>query len=182
MIGPSLARYLILSVAVCAAVCINAAAQTYRSPELEERETDRAFHKLLHAHIFNFGGVGFVNQITEEEKAFEVIFQSAVSAQLFQQLLSEGNGEGQLYALFGLRATARASFRLEAQGLQKDEGPGSRIEGFTIIPKGKVRMGRGCILYQQDMQTVIDEIAKGDWDAAFFSRRKPTLIRRRPIY
>jgi len=174
MFGSSFTKRLVLTLIVWVSVCLSATAQTYRSPGLWQRENYRAYQKLLHAHVFNFGGVGFGQQITEEEKAFTVIFESRDADRLFQLLSREANAEGKLYALFGLRAKNAASFERAAQRI-RDEETAQRQEEVTLIPKGKVRVARGCISYQVDVQTVVDEIAKGRWDDDFHLRR-PLVI------
>src|SRR5260370_14589369 len=85
---------------VCVLCSSVAQAQDYSS-WIQNLETDRAYKQLLHAHIFNLGGGGFVLSITTEEKAFRVLLKSANSRVLFERLVSEGNPEGQLYGLYG---------------------------------------------------------------------------------
>lgn len=178
MLGSSLRKRLVSTLIVWVSVCLTVTAQTYRSGQLRQRELGRAHQKLLHAHIFNFGGVGFVRRITEEEKAFNLIFESIDAEKVFQQLVREANAEGQLYALFGLRAKSSASFENEAQRIRTGGGSDQRQEELTLVPKGKVRIGHGCILSEADMLTVVDEIAKGKWDWAFYSDRESALIPR----
>jgi hypothetical protein len=65
-------------------------------------------------------------------------------------LIREANGEGQLYALLGLHLLAPDIFQAEAEKLRTNDGPPERIENFTPIGKGKVRVAHGCIFFQQD--------------------------------
>jgi hypothetical protein len=143
-------------------------AQDYSAQHRNAR-TDSAYKKLLDAHLFNFGGVGFASQITPEEKAFRVLLESWNPVSAFKRLLSEANPEGQLYALYGLYLRDRDSFKKEAEKLKlaPDRPPRGRV--FVPVEKGKVRTGRGCLLLYEDKRAVIEEIAKGEFDHAFRS-------------
>jgi hypothetical protein len=143
-----------------------AQAQDYGS-RLRNIETDQAYRRLLHASIFNFGGVGFAATITAEEKAFHALLHSANKIALFQRLVTEGNPEGQLYALYGLYLEDSQLFKNAAERLKHDAGPPARWEGFIFIEKGRLRVGEGCILIEQERKSVIAKIASGDFDRAF---------------
>lgn len=175
MISLSLGKCVVRTVVICMAVCVTVTAQTRRFPELRQSETGRAYQKLVQARVFNFGGVGWGLDITEEEKAFKVIFESVDAERLFQRLVREANAEGQLYGLFGLRAKDSFSFAAEAQRIQNEGGPPQRTEEFKIVPKGKVRLVHGCIFYEADMTAAVEGIIKGRWDAAF-SGKQPSSI------
>ena len=143
-----------------------AQAQGYVS-RVRNMETDRAYRQLLDAHIFNLGGVGFVLSITPEEKAFQVLLRSANSVALFERLISEGNPEGQLFALYGLYLEKPRLFENEVERFKREAGPGERWEGMIFIEKGKIRTGVGCILFRQERQTIISKIANGEFDKAY---------------
>jgi hypothetical protein len=162
----SCARH-VLRISVMALVCVPVNAQNYYSPGIRDFQTGRAFQKLLHANIFNLGGVGWANEITTEEKAFVILFSSPDSIKLFQRLLTQANPEGQLYALFGLHLQAPATFKLEAERLKADDGPPERLEKFVGIGRGEVRVARGCIFFRKARKALIDQIANGEWDTAF---------------
>ena len=153
-------------------ICAPVFAQSFYSPQIRPAETSRAYEKLLHATVFNLGGVGWSLEITSEERAFRTLLESGDSTRLFQRLINEANAEGQLYGLFGLHLHAPDVFQAEAEKLRTSEAPPERIEQFIPIEKGKVRVARGCILSQRDRQTVIDQIAKGEWDAALKSNSR----------
>jgi len=166
-----------LMLSILALICVPAAAQNYYSPGIRDFQTGRAFQRLLHANVFNLGGVGWANEITPEEKAFATLFESTDSVKLFQRLLTQANPEGQLYALFGLHLMAASDFKLEVERLKADDGPPERRENFIGIEKGKVRVARGCIFFRTTRKAVIDQIANGEWDAAFrLSTRKIKLL------
>ena len=156
----------ILVICVHLLLCAPVFAQSYISPQIRQSGNNRAYQKLLHANVFNLGGVGFGQAITQEEKAFKTLLTSVDSTKVFQRLISEANGEGQLYALLGLHLLAPDIFQAEAEKLRTNGGPPERIENFTPIEKGKVRVAHGCIFFHQDRQAVIEEIAKGAFDAA----------------
>ena len=168
MTGSDHRKYAQPILVICAhlLICIPVFAQRYYSPQIRQMETNRAYQKLLHATVFNLGGVGYGQAITPEEQAFKKLLTSLDSTKVFQRLISEANGEGQLYALLGLHLLAPDIFEAEAEKFRTNGGPPERIEKFIAIAKGKVRVAHGCIFFEQDRQTVIDQIAKGEWDAA----------------
>ena len=145
--------------------------QSFSTPRIRDARIERAYRQLVHAEVFNFGGVGWGRQITAEENAFITLCESTDSIRLFQRLINEANPEGQMYALFGLHLTDPETFRVAADKLRANGGPPQRLEKFIPVEKGKVRIAHGCVISQQDSQTVIDQIAKGEWDAAFRSHR-----------
>jgi len=150
-------------------ICVPVFAQSQISAQIRQSGNNRAYQKLLHANVFNLGGVGFGQAITAEEQAFKKLLTSIDSISVFQRLIREANGEGQLYALLGLHLLAPDIFQAEAEKLRTNGGPPERIENFTPIGKGKVRVAHGCIFFQQDRQTVIEQIAKGAWDAGILT-------------
>jgi hypothetical protein len=154
---------LTLVVVLCPSI---AQAQDYGS-RLRNVETDQAYRRLLHASIFNFGGVGFSATITPEEKAFHVLLNSANKIALFQRLVSEGNPEGQLYALYGLYLEDSQLFKDAAERLKQSDGPPARWQGFIFIEKGKIQVGEGCVLFEKERRTLIARIATGNFDQAF---------------
>lgn len=153
-------------------ICVPVFAQSYISPQIRQSGNNRAYQKLLHATVFNVGGVGFGQEITQEEKAFKTLLTSLDATSVFQRLISEANGEGQLYALLGLHLLAPDIFQVEVEKLRTNGGPPERIEKFIPLEKGKVRVAHGCIFFEQDRQTVIDQITKGEWDAALKSKSR----------
>ncbi len=156
----------IIVLAVVFLVCSVAQAQDYGS-RIRNMETDRAYRQLLHANIFNLGGAGFGLTMMPEEKAFRALLKSANSVALFQQLLREGNPEGQLYALYGLYLQEPSVFQSEAERLKNDDGPPPRWEGMISVEKGKIRFAKGCIFSRQDRRGIIERMAKGDFDSSF---------------
>jgi hypothetical protein len=151
------------------------AAQDYNSG-IRNLQDGRAFQKLLHAKIFNIGGVGWALQITPEEEAFKILFESGNSIKEFQRLVNQASPEGQLYALFGLHLKAPDAFRKEAERLKADDGPLKREQEFVFIEKGKVRLGVGCLMFYQNRREVIDQIANGEFDAHFKSSRHKSIL------
>jgi hypothetical protein len=171
MAGWSLRKRARCSVTICISAILWAPVlgQSSYSAQRREAEIGRAYQKLQDAAVFNLGGVGFVQQITPEERSFHTLLESPEAITLFTRLLAEANPEGQLYALFALRLRDQESFRVEAEKLQMKDDLSERLVNFIPVGKGKVRVARGCIFFQQDRNAVIDEIAAGEWDAAFKS-------------
>ena len=170
MVSFALKRCVPVSLAIwfAAFCCGSLVAQDYSS-RLRNVRTDRAYQELLRADLFNFGGVGVALTITPGEKAFHLLMQSGKRVELLTGLLSEANPEGQLYALYGLYLEDPDNFKKEAERLNSEAGPPERLEGFIPVGKGKVRVAHGCLLFQQDRRAVIEEIAKGKFDSAFWS-------------
>ena len=168
MVGSYLSKRTQLILAVCAhlLICVPVISQTYYAPQIRQTEIGRAYQKLRHASVFNLGGVGYASQITAEEQAFKTLLKSVGAIGLFQRLMSDANAEGQLYALLGLHLRAPDIFLREADNLLANGRPRERLENFMAVEKGKVRVAHGCIFFTQDRQTVIDQIARGEWDAA----------------
>lgn len=161
---------LTLVVVLCPSI---AQAQDY-SFRIRNLPTDQAYRGLLYANMFNLGGAGFGATITPEEKAFRVLFASPTAIAQFQQLLNEGNPEGQLYALYGLYLNDAQLFKNAAARLKYDDGPPARWEGFIFLEKGKIRFVDGCVWYHADRHVIIERMANGDFDQAF-KAPSPTL-------
>jgi hypothetical protein len=138
------------------------------SSGLRKLAADQSYNKLLHAEIFNLGGIGWARTMTTEEEAFrKLLVESQNPLASFKRLLSEANPEGQLYALYGLYLQDRNAFREEALRLKIEDGPPERREKFISVEKGKVRVGLGCLLFQQDRRAVIEKMAEGKFDQTF---------------
>jgi hypothetical protein len=152
------------------------AAQDYTS-RFRNLQNGRAFQKLLHAKLFNIGGVGWTSEITPEEEAFKILFESGDSIKEFQRLLNQASPEGQLYALFGLHLQAPDIFRSEAEKLRANDGPPKREQKFIFIEKGKVHIAVGCLMFYQDRRKVIDQIANREFDNRFKSSRHRSILK-----
>lgn len=171
MDGFSITKRVCWSCAICISVflCIPVIGQQSYSTPIRGAQINRAYHKLLDASVFNFGGVGWGQQITSEERAFRTLLESSEANKLFQRLVNEANPEGQLYGLFGLHLRDTNAFHVELEKLETNSPLPGRLVNFIPVEKGKVRVARGCIFYQQERRAVIDQITKGEWDAAFNS-------------
>ena len=164
----SLTKYLrwCLVVWVLLYMSLTVSAQTYRSPELRQTDLSTARQKLMHAEVFNLGGVGFGQTITPEEKAFRTILGSIDPVKMFQRLVSTANPEGQLYALLGLHLTAPEVFRTEVERIDANGGLPEHAESLMAIANGEVRVAHGCIFFNAQFRSMVDAITNGKWDAA----------------
>jgi len=153
-----------------------APAQDY-SHRLPNMETDRAYQRLLHATIFNLGGVGYGATITSEEKAFRVLVNSPNSTSQFQRLLNEGNPEGQLYALYGLYREDAQLLKNAVERLGSVGFPPARWQGLIFIEKRKVRFADGCVFYGPDMNVIIERMARGEFDDAYKESSAKLMLR-----
>ena len=161
----------LLAIASCSML---AQAQSFDFP-VRSPLTNHAFQAVSRAKIFNLGGFGIILGQTTEEKAFRAILSSPDSELLFNRLLGEGNGEGQLYALYGLYLRDRDTFKTQAARLKQDDGPPARWEQYTYIEKGKVLVGIGCVSSEQERKTVIQMMEQGDFDEAFKKMTNRTI-------
>lgn len=162
---------LVLTLVLCSSI---AQAQDYSS-RVRNMKTDQAYRRLLHANIFNFGGVGFGSTITPEEQAFHVLIESANARVQFQRLVSEANPEGQLYGLYGLYHEDPELFKNVAERLKHEDGPPARWEGFIFLEKSKIRFGDGCVMGPEDRHVLLEQMANGDFDRAFRAN-SPSLV------
>jgi len=100
-------------------ICVPVFAQSHISAQIRQSGNNRAYQKLLHANVFNLGGVGYGQAITAEEQAFKKLLTSIDSTSVFQRLIREANGEGQLYALLGLHLLAPIFSRLKPRSSER---------------------------------------------------------------
>jgi hypothetical protein len=137
---------------------------------------NHAYRQLVHAHVFNFGGVGWANAITPEEKAFHILIGATDRITLFKRLLREANAEGQLYALYGLYLDDPETFKKQVVRINPNFELPNRWEGLAFVPKGEVRTAHGCIFYQESMRKMIASMANGEFDHDFRSTDRKLLF------
>ena len=141
-----------------------------------DARTSHAYRQLVHASVFNFGGVGFANAITPEEKAFHILLGSNHRLALFKRLLRDADAEGQLYALYGLYLDDSEAFKRQMAKISPNFEPLDRWEGLAFLGKGEVRTAHGCIFYQESMRKMIASIANGEFDHDFKSTDRKLLF------
>lgn len=167
--GEFRARLWLIRLIMAATVTFSAEAvlaQDYSS-RLRDLPAQHAYQTLLQAQIFNIGGVGWGLEITREEQALRRLLASRNRIESFQRLLSEGNPEGQLYALYGLYRADPELFKQEVERLGREVGPQERWEGMEFIERGKIRTARGCIIFREERQKTIERMMNGEFDRAF---------------
>jgi hypothetical protein len=69
---------------------------------------------------FNLGGTGYAGTRTDGERAFFIILRSRRAPDLFRGIFDRGTSEAKLYALCGLHATDRSSYKGYAARFAKD--------------------------------------------------------------
>ena len=143
---------------------------------LLDARINHAYKQLVHANVFNFGGVGFANMITPEEKAFHILLGSNHRLTLFKRLLREADAEGQLYALYGLYLEDSEAFKGQTALISPNFEAPDRWEDLAFVPKGEVRTAHGCIFYQESMRKMIASMANGEFDHDFKSTDRKLLF------
>lgn len=119
---------------------------------LSEAPSVEAVHRLEKTTVFVFGGVGYAGAKSEGESDFRIVFSQPLVVALpqFEELYAAGNPQGRSYALVALRKLAPERFAQIAKSLQ------GSLEG--------VRTMSGCIVNDQTVSKVADEIAEGRYD------------------
>jgi hypothetical protein len=105
--------------------------------------------------------VGAAGITSTQALAWRVVFQSPAADSVFQSLLSDATRPGQLYALAGLFINDHAAY---VQGAVRQ-----RTQG------GVVSTQFGCIVSQQPVAGILDEMDRGDWSSEFLVGRPQTL-------
>lgn len=150
-----------------AALCSLIAQGQESSSGGQSGQADQAFRTLTHARIFNLGGYGFALGMSREERAFRLLINSRSSGETFQRLLREANPEGQLFALYGLYLEDSEAFKSETERLKHEDGPPERWDEMIFIEKHKIRTAVGCILFREDRNVLVGQMANGEFDQAF---------------
>jgi hypothetical protein len=111
-----------------------------------------ALERLEKTGIFAFGGVGFAGVTPSGEKDFRIIIAqpSGEALKQFEEVYANGNPEGRSYALVGIRRLAPDRFAALTQTL--------------VSSSDKVATMSGCIMGSKPFPTVVQQIAKGQFD------------------
>jgi hypothetical protein len=130
---------LVLLSALCAPVLAHSAPPSVQ-PTLEA------------ARMFAFGSVGFGGRVSEEEHQFKAILalEPAHAKQKLEKLYSSGNPQAMSYALAGMRKLDRKRY--------------SELLVSARTSDLIVAMMRGCIMSQEKLRTVADDIDSGIYD------------------
>jgi len=114
----------------------------------------QAYQKLLSTNVsFAFGGVGFAGVTSDGEKAFHTIAGSTNALELFRAIARDGNPEGQMYGLCGIRKLEPESFDAFAKPI--------------VSANPKVWTMSGCLRSEEPAPAVVRRIARGSYDRDF---------------
>jgi hypothetical protein len=111
-----------------------------------------AAHRLANTRIFAFGGISYAGKISDGEKDFRILFSQPhdVALKAFESLYANGNPQARSYALAAIHLLAPDRFL----DLKRS------LNGSTV----KVITESGCIIEERLLQSIAEEIAKGDYD------------------
>lgn len=134
-----------------------------------------AYEKLLTSGLFAVGGVGYSENIFDDENALYDLLKEKAAVDALKSLVRQGTMEGGLYGLLGLSVINVEAFNQSVDVYKaRTEFPTGRLphEGM------KVRQSRdwaatqiGCILFPEDRLKVVQEIQSGHYDK-ILDRRK----------
>ena len=112
---------------------------------------------LDRAEGFYSAAVGYAGFAPNEVLAWRVISQSPRGQATFQELFRTASVPGKLYALAGLWLGDRDEFQRAAKAL--------------VAQGGTVRTMRGCIVAEESVARLVEEIEKGSWSREFLVGR-----------
>jgi hypothetical protein len=111
---------------------------------------------LVVARRFAFGGVGVGGDTSTGEFAFHAVLRARNAPLLFKAVFVQGTEEGKLYALCGIRATARSDFDSYAT--------------ILVGTNAEVTIQSGCIVNEERAAEVVKRIRDGTYDSHFSQR------------
>jgi hypothetical protein len=118
-------------------------------------QLNAAIKRLTNVSTFAFGGVGFLGVQSEGETDFKVVMSRPrfVALTAFEKLYVGGNTQGKGYALAGIKRLNNARFKeLLAMARQSSD---------------KVAVMRGCVMSQEPLGGVAQQIADGKFQSKF---------------
>ena len=131
----------------------------------------QAYAKLLKVRMFAVGPVGYGAQTSEAELALKVLLTEREANRALKSLVHDANPEGRLYALVGLRLINIGAFKLEIERYQARpesmEEKSNPADRFRTTAKGQVKTARGCLIFDQPFQSIVNKIQAGDYDHEF---------------
>ncbi len=126
-------------------------AQMLRPPDPPKLPTPQeAYHQILSARYFAFGGVGYAGVTSHGEVAYRSIAGRTNALVFFSNVFTNGNAQAKLYALCGIRQFSPGKFASYAELLRKSNP--------------KVETMRGCIVRHEFATNLISRISKGYYD------------------
>jgi len=121
-------------------------------PTFSSEPPSGSLHSLSEARIFALGGVGFAGQIPQELQLFRAIMvlKPDKAAQELERLYSDGNPQAMSYALVGMRKIDHKRYR--------------ELLALTRASDVTVRTMWGCIVLDEKIRTVANELDSGKYD------------------
>ena len=102
------------------------------------------------ADQFAMGGVGAAGIISKNEAALRTILEQPDAVTQLEKMLPHATDAGRLYILVGLRMRDRSAYKRAFESYAKHD---STVE--TV---------RGCMISRESFQTLMREIARGNFD------------------
>jgi hypothetical protein len=122
------------------------------APSVSGKETASAATSLARENVFALGGVGVAGSMSSGEKDLRAVLKKADAAQQLQSLLKNASPAGQLYALLGLRLRDRPASEQAVPAFRR------RSDAVSTM--------HGCIVMKEKMDSVVQQIERGNYDAA----------------
>lgn len=139
------------SLVLLAALCTPVIAQSARPTVPLTLET---------ASMFTLGPVGWVGRVSHEEDQFRAILalEPVQAKQKLEKLYSSGNPQAMSYALAGMRKLDRKRY--------------SELLVSARTSELIVKTMRGCMISEEKLRTVADDLDSGIYDVWLFVRRR----------
>jgi len=127
-----------------------------------------AYLTLASASVFAVGGVGYGNQISQEELALYDLLDKPQSVAALRRLVQSGTYEGALYGLLGLRIKDHEEFNraVEVLKARKDRPKWETTGPFEQFrpDDDTVTTARSCFIINEQRDKVVAAIRSGWYD------------------
>jgi hypothetical protein len=146
--GPSMkALTAVLLITFCTSIALFTS-----SASIAQRNGQAVLQSLEVAKVFAFGGVGFAGTTSQEELAFKsvLVLPPDTAKQRFERLYSSGNPQAMSYALAGMRKLDRKRY--------------AELIVSARTSDATVHTMRGCIMTNEKLHKIADEIDSGKYD------------------
>lgn len=119
----------------------------------------KAFTTLSKTKLFAIGGIGMGGDISEGEKALDILVEEKDAKAVFQRLIANGTLEAGLYGLFGLSMLGCDCFDKEFSYYKNDRLVA--IKDSIAVQSGCIKSGADSL---EDKRQLVDLFAKSYFD------------------
>jgi len=133
-----------------------------------------AYAQLHRETTFAFGGTGYGGNISDGEKAIDVLMEDVAAPNALYELATTNAGVGGLYGLAGLRILNCDCLRDATDRFLKlpDQPEKKNVPFFGTIAAGDVMTLHGCVGSFEKRTAIVEQLEKGEFDSWFeFSKR-----------